>query len=144
MIVYSDRNGLVGWKWAAEQLGRQLAALDESPSVEGFRNLLINFGEFESGIMDARSPEQNTHDRLTESLRATGLRTGRLLYDSWRGFPVRTRDLHAIREVLDSLAAIPEFVPKPVSEGYAFYSVYPEMYFRAAERAIETAGSSIV
>jgi hypothetical protein len=87
---------------------------------------LIDVGEFEAAIADALSPDRDVLNPRLEQVRAATVAAA----TAW----IRPRD----RDHLDAaLATIdPSTLPSPVvlrvSEGYAFYALYPQTYAAAA------------
>lgn len=147
MIVYSAEQRSIELEVAA---ARVLAAANDArrdPRRGKFQNLLIEFGEFESGVTDVLSPNEDRCDAVTQLLRRAGLSTGRLLYRSWRSLPINVdAELNAIERAIAelSLPRLPRWIPKPVSEGYAFYGLYPETYLLSAEGAIGASPRPVV
>src|SRR4051812_13597642 len=143
MLVYGDakrledprrkaaaiRRGLERWRTAALPIERH-AILAE---------LLVEAGELEQGILDARpgSPEEAAL-RLTRAVAA-------LLYSSFRalGIPPAGDEPAVIESALDGLLAgdLPEAIEISTPEGYAFYGLYPETHFCAAEAALHRTDS---
>lgn len=128
MMVYRAGTEMVEPSYFIQRLG----------PGRGYEELLrtsIGFGELESGVVDALCPAQDDLDEVSQKLRETGLALGRALYSVCRG-----RAGEAACPTFDILKRLqlPAKITAPVSEGFAFYAVYPEMYFAAAERALKT------
>jgi hypothetical protein len=77
---------------------------------------LIRLGQLEAGIVDALCPEVDDTHSIAESLRRIALGDD---------------PIGALR-----LLVLPEAIRVRPPEGYAFYSVYPEQYERAARRFV--------
>ncbi len=86
------------------------------PSTD-LRQLLIDFGQLESGVADALSP----HHPAVAEMRRVAVNLGRIF-----SRPSRELDL-TVR------ADVPAEVEVGVPEGYAYYAIFPEMYAQAAE-----------
>jgi hypothetical protein len=112
MIVYSDRK-------IQRNTSAFLASLGSLSGVD----LLIAFGQFEAGVVDALSPVEDRYDAPIRALRYAAVSVAR----AWAGVG---------RPVLSPIAALdlPETIEIAKPEGYAFYAVYPEMYAEAAQR----------
>ena len=107
--------------------------------------LLIEAGELEQGILDSQlaatgeerpSPLGEAASRLTRAVAAVLLPSFRTFGGLPAGEDVRFAT-EPIGKALDNLLALelPETVDVSIPEGYAFYGLYPETYFCAAERA---------
>jgi hypothetical protein len=103
VIVYRDRKRSI----ATAEL---LATLERSAGVD----LLIEAGELEAALADTLCPER---DRDLPELRNATMAAA-------RGGPIAVDALRSLR--------LPRTLEAPVSEGYAWYAVDPELYRRAA------------
>lgn len=147
MIVFNHQQKFCSWRERRDRVLAEVQQLKNTSNLESVRKLLIDFGELESGIADSLLPQSDSTNEICALLRSAGLMTGRLLYRTWRGEDAEpSSELNAIAEALRSLpsARLPEMVPQPISEGYAFYSLYPEVYLHAAERFLPSGGCRIV
>jgi hypothetical protein len=96
---------------------------------------LIDFGEFEAGVVDALCPEVDADSRTARILRRAALLFGHIFADSWeekRGEVARR--LCEINHLLDELAeaGLPAGAPVSPPEGYAYYGLFPETYLESA------------
>lgn len=99
--------------------------------------VLIEYGMFESALADYLCPaEDHTHNLMTR-MRATGMLSGAMVEKSW------SADIQSVKVLCHqfqaALLSLEKFIPdveiqiKP-PEGYAYYSLYPEMYIVAADK----------
>jgi hypothetical protein len=119
MIVYRNDRQPLDTREAIERL--------RAPSIDP-TSLLIGVGELESGIVDALCPEADSESDATRALRRATLAAARVFCGKpWRAL---------VLAELESLAALdlPRRVAVGVSEGYAWYGLYPEAYLEAAHR----------
>lgn len=134
MVVYSKQE----WRATCSSCLQHLrAALAPSLSYQDIVGLLIDYGEFESAVVDALAPFQESEDAAIPLLRRAAFATGHALYQAWKGNGrLVTRWLQQFGRDLDQLAAtpLPETVFLRVAEGYAHYGLYPETYLEAAQR----------
>src|ERR1041385_7799302 len=103
MLVYAEEHGERDWRaWSREILD----LLDGVPSRSTFEQVFIDFGELESGIVDAVHPAEDACTELTGLLRRAGLHSARLLLG-------RTTDVEPLRHALQELNrySIPQNVP---------------------------------
>ncbi len=119
MIVYRNHKQILDTAEALERL--------RAPHIEPTA-LLIGLGELESGIVDALCPEADVESEITRVLRRATLAAAHVFC----GKPWRARVLAE----LESLATLdlPRQIAAGVSEGYAWYGLYPETYLEAARR----------
>src|SRR5215470_13144317 len=127
MIVYGGGESLIAWRALAEHVVRNVDEVRAKRDLDAVRRLLIDFGEFESSVADSLNPDLDKLSQTTALLRETGLRTGRLLLCARRGLDIDDADLDFISSATYSLeeCSLPELVERRVSEGYAYYSLYP-------------------
>jgi hypothetical protein len=118
-----------------------------APTHDSVQAFLIEFGEFEAAVVDAIDGDSNRASQVSRVLRRSAVRAGHMFLRSWRQQPQQGW----IERVGASLAEITalELPPKvrvSVSEGYAYYGLYPETYVTAAERfaAAHSAGDAVV
>ncbi|MCL4401880.1 MAG: hypothetical protein M1436_04320, partial [Acidobacteria bacterium] len=106
-----------------------LARLRTDDPVE----LLIDFGELESAVVDSISPDSDSHDEITSLFREAARLTGHAFLLATRG---QRAPLEPLRSALDrlSMLPLPHSVRMSVPEGYAYYGLYPETYIEAAAR----------
>lgn len=99
----------------------------------------IDIAELEAGIADTVSPDRDTLDPVVCEMRRATLaaaeRWYRLTEDGGRVADTN-RSLSGLNRILDRVSryALPETVPVRVSEGYAYYGLFPETYAASAER----------
>ncbi|MGE5457807.1 MAG: hypothetical protein ACM3RX_05585 [Methanococcaceae archaeon] len=113
----------------------KLMAFNDSDLHDKAVDLLISFGELEAGLTDYLNGQCDNLANITNTLRQIGILTGKIfllsltaadLNDLINSFFYR---LHLLRQM-----PLPVMVEISVPEGFAYYSLYPEMYVKAAER----------
>jgi hypothetical protein len=112
VIVYADRKKTRPTREVLQEM-RRLRGID----------LLIVFGQLESGVVDALSPDEDVTNPAVRALRYAAVSIAR----SWmgKGKPV-LGPVHALE--------LPPVISYNAPEGYAYYALYPEMYVEAARR----------
>lgn len=108
---------------------------------EAALDLLMEWGVFESALVDAISPDEDDDNDAIALLRRAALLTGRILHASIRaidhnGHKGLCNELMGIADRLKGLK-LPESVTLREPEGYAHYGLYPELYMEAARRLSE-------
>lgn len=130
MIVYRGQ----------ERPERTGALLDRLYGSRGVRDLLISFGELESGVADALCPEREAPDEALRVMSDATQDIGGALY---RGDAARAwRAVDTVRAL-----RLPQCVLVTVPEGYAYYALYPEAYVEAARefyRAERPAAATVI
>lgn len=139
MIVFDDRTFSCSGR---EAWARSLAWLrplrgDPRPSHDAIIAALIETGIFEAGVADALCAARDELHPILPELRAAMESLGRAAACSWHHECERAA-AHVARasarlEALE-IDALPPSIPESIPEGYAYYSLYPEMYVDAAER----------
>lgn len=114
-----------------ERLG---GALLRGATHEGALELLMEWGEFETGVADFLFQREDSVSEISSALRKTGILTGHLFMRAWEG---RGAEGALAKEFLASLNTVRAFKPpKAINirepEGYAHYGLYPETYIEAA------------
>ncbi len=145
MLVYGDARRIEGPREKAARIRAGLAGLEAAAlPIERhalLAEMLVEAGELEQGLRDHQlvlhgeerpSPLGEAAGRLTRAV------AGALLA-SFHARPFATAPLVL---ALDELLALelPERVTVSVPEGFAFYGLYPETFFQAAEAAGELRG----
>lgn len=142
MIVYGDHKETLT---ADEYFNNTESTLHEL-ELSGFKGhnstveLLISTGIFEAALIDHLSEETDRNDHFSGSLRELSLEAGHVFLNSLEGNTEAVKMwTHSFSEKLQSLKSLP--LPSPVisgvPEGYAYYSLYPEMYVRSAMKFFE-------
>ncbi len=136
MLLYRKQERIAGTRGQLDEI-YALAGRIKTDHHESARDLLMAFGEFESGVLDSLMPERDSFDERTMLMRECALTTGHLLFASWEG---RRDDLLRYRESflkrIEKVyrAGLPEKIVMRASEGYAYYGIYPECYMEAAKK----------
>lgn len=98
-------------------------------------DLMIEYSEFESGVADAVSPREDADSLLLRALRQTGILAARIFILSWdaRNAEIE-REAARLEMALKAIESfpLPETIRLKVSEGFAYYGLYPETYLAAA------------
>jgi hypothetical protein len=112
MIVYADRR----------VRKKTLDFFAEIRSLSGI-DLLVAFGQFESGVLDASSPAEDRYDAPVRALRYAATSTARSVMGVGRPVlgPINALDL-------------PDEIDIAAPAGFAHHALYPEMYAEAARR----------
>lgn len=119
MIVYRNHEHQIQIADALERL--------RAPHIEA-TTLLIELGELETGIVDAVCPNADSDNAIARALRRASLAAAHFFC----GKPWRTRVLAEL-DTLESME-LPAQATVGISEGYAWYGLYPETYLEAARR----------
>ncbi len=148
MLVYGDARRLDDPREALARVRAGLLRLSiPRPRIERhalLADLLVEAGELEQGLLDHQlasdgeerpSPVGRSAPKLTRSI-AEAL----LLSFRSQGSPPSGEQAKAVASIERSLGEIlaldlPERIEVSIPEGYAFYGLYPETYFRAADAA---------
>jgi hypothetical protein len=124
------RRGLERWKAAALPIERHAVLAD----------LLVEAGELEQGLLDARlaSEGEERPSSLEEAASRLTRAVAALLLSSFRALGESKAEPAEIERALDALPThdLPDTIEVSTPEGYAFYGLYPETYFVAAEAAL--------
>jgi hypothetical protein len=136
VLVYGDARRLEDPREKAEAIRRgverwRIATLPiERHAI--LAELLVEAGELEQGLLDARLACEEAASRLTRAV-------AKLLLFSFRGLGDFNDEPAEIESALDDLLAhqLPETIEVSTPEGYAFYGLYPETYLIAAEGALQ-------
>jgi hypothetical protein len=149
MIVYRSNRTVAKTADLLARLRASHAGLERAvaPAHDSVQAFLIEFGEFEASVVDAIDGDSNGASYVSRVLRRAAIRVGHMFLRSWRQQGQRGW----IERVGASLAEIstlelPPRVHVSVSEGYAYYGLYPETYIAAAERFAKSraAGEAVV
>jgi hypothetical protein len=154
MLVYGDakrvedpRAKIAAIRAGLERLMRTLPRIERHAILA---DLLIEAGELEQGLLDGQlakngeerpSPVGEAASRLTRAVAGVLLPSFRTFGALPEGEKTRFATV-PIERALDALLAcgLPGTIEVSVPEGYAFYGLYPETYFCAAEAALRPMG----
>jgi hypothetical protein len=104
-------------------------------------DLLISFGEFESSLTDIICPEIDTSNSFTKLLRRAAIIIGHIFVNSlsmkFDGPENMAEELNKIIYEISSFEQLPESLLLSLPEGYAYYGLYPEMYYESAKNLIK-------
>jgi hypothetical protein len=137
MIVYRPNQSVANTADLLSRLRSLYAGLERAvaPTHDSVQAFLIELGEFEAAVVDAIDGDSNRGSYVSRVLRRASLRTGHMFLRSWRQ-QAQQGWIERAGVSLAEIAAL-ELPPKvrvSVSEGYAYYGLYPETYIAAAER----------
>jgi hypothetical protein len=138
MLVYRTQRERIKLAPRLARLRRAVAYAERSCAAphEKVAEWLIDFGEFEAGVMDALCPEVDADSRTARMLRQAALLFGHVCASSWekRGEEIARR-VSDISHFLDDLAMaeLPDSAPVSAPEGYAYYGLFPETYLESAD-----------
>ncbi|MBI1912732.1 MAG: hypothetical protein HYS21_12125 [Deltaproteobacteria bacterium] len=137
MIVYREHEQASTPEECISRIFSDLNRVEENSAHEAAMELLINWGEFESAIEDAISPEKDYLNLLNKNLRAAGIFAGHIFRASWerKSDEVKTwagRLKFALDEI--SVMKLPVEIKVKKPEGFVHYGLYPETYMEAAKK----------
>jgi hypothetical protein len=143
MIVYRQPRRDESSRLLAQALAGQVGCLANStrPDRAAVVHALIDAGEFAAAVADARSPDRDDVDRLSDDLLTVTLHLAAAADALWTGHADRAaqRIAHAQAALAGcAFVDLPARVTRGVSEGFAYYSLGPEMYADAARRWAES------
>jgi len=148
MIVYGDHAREIETTTKLDQVGALIAASEKARAgMERHAALvdaLIAAGALAQGVADAEFQYQQLDDdtRARRTSMALVLALAQSVAASWDGEPTpslgRERILGALQRI-----PLPHRIVCKLAEGYAYYAVYPELYFEAA-RALRRASPVLV
>lgn len=130
MLVYRDSGRVAD---AAAELRRLQRLCREDTDVE---RLLIEWTEFEAAVADALAPEIDTWDERLQRLRAASCDAARLWLTASEEGLVERAPLCARIEAVGALS-LPQRITLKVSEGFAFYALFPDAYASSARRFVD-------
>jgi hypothetical protein len=149
MIVYRPNQTVANTADLLARLRSLHADLERAvaPAHDSVQAFLIELGEFEAAVVDAIDGDSNHCSYISRVLRRSAVRAGHIFLRSWRQ-QAQQGWIERAGASLAEVAAL-ELPPKvrvSVSEGYAYYGLYPETYIAAAERFAEArpAGDAVV
>ncbi|MCU7495061.1 MAG: hypothetical protein HF314_03920 [Ignavibacteria bacterium] len=139
MIIYGDTKEKVTYTEGLKRLeALAMGFKGNGPSGhEPATELLINTGEFEAALTDFLFPECDFINNLLCIVRELSTAAGHIFIHSLnKNVPLSNRWLYTFKEVLSRLKKfnVSPSLTYSLPEGYAFYSLYPEMYLRSVEK----------
>jgi hypothetical protein len=98
--------------------------------------LLIDCGELECAVTDSFCPEDDSLTDTVLLLRKMTIQAGRIFFLSWKKRPIDTYLIFELQSVLESIRnlRLPGAINFGVSEGFAFYGLFPETYLETAQK----------
>ncbi|HLL53483.1 MAG TPA: hypothetical protein VK447_08060 [Myxococcaceae bacterium] len=150
MIFYGDRwrkkrtRGLLaGVGYTAETLAALPPGLQRRADLV---RLLLEAGELWQGVADAgfRARGCDEHGDLERACARLTLQAAQALRDELQGRPLALEPIFGSVASLEQQALPNEVTVNTAPEGYAFYSLYPELYLAAAEELRAHGGELVV
>lgn len=126
MIVYREQKRRV----RSSELLREIAKRLDGPILD----LVVDFGEFESGVADALCPEADTVSLQLLQMREAAVCLARAFYACSRKSECEALWRSRFAAALAELRELPQDVVVSVQEGFAYYALYPQMYQETARR----------
>lgn len=135
VLIYREDDRQINTRHALALVTRAAAVDPVEP--DNALSLFIDIAELEAGITDAISRGRDTLDPLACEMRTATLAAAALwcrLADGCRSSEDGGRS--ALRQALDRVSrhTLPDTIPRRVSEGYAYYALFPETYAASAQR----------
>lgn len=144
MIVYRKAESTVATRGCMDRLLQLLNRFDENAFGHGDAvEVLIEWGEFASGLIDAVCPQEDTRNHITRALDEAGVMAGHILRSSWEEVEERGHGdgkalvwASGLKAAIQSLFGLdlPDNITLREPEGFAHYGLYPETYLEAARR----------
>jgi hypothetical protein len=99
-------------------------------------NLLIETGELECAITDHFCTEEDVNNQIINSFRELSNIAGNVFYTSWKNNCIDQLMVCEFINKFDSIKSfeLPEKFLFGVSEGFAFYGLFPETYIHSSEK----------
>ncbi|HET7618232.1 MAG TPA: hypothetical protein VFK20_06960 [Vicinamibacterales bacterium] len=136
MLVYREDARPVELVDELRRLRASVDDLEASPGIDAALTLLIEIGELEAAVADALAPERDALSPAASLLRTATLDAARIWLAARDGVP------HAgtpadVAQPLEALItmdmnALPRRVSLRVSEGFAYYALFPDTYVASA------------
>lgn len=149
MIVYRNESREVQPTTRLRALAGEMRALAGTPTAhDAIRDILIELGIVEAGIVDALNQACDEMSGMATALRAASHATARVFVGSWSGSPpdetcaLAGAAADAIRGALTRV--LPDSVSVGTPEGYSYYGLYPEQYVQAANDIVDALAPSDV
>lgn len=138
MIIYRDNISRVKARGFLSEIVQSINnatgrhTIQHSDAVD----LLINFSDFETALVDNLTIDTEITDNLTKALRNTGKILGKVLLDSWDKNNFDRENFQKLENYIRVISgsSLPENITVKVPEGYAYYGYFPESYIEAAEK----------
>lgn len=128
MLIYRDDDRRIETRDALASVMR--AATLESADPDAALSLFIDVAELEAAVTDAISPDRDALDPLACELRQATLAAAGMVIGEPAG--VGRGLLEGLERV--TRHTLPQTIVIRVSEGYAYYALFPETYAASAER----------
>jgi hypothetical protein len=143
MLVFREQRQRLALEPFVRRLADEVAACGGCPAHDALVAWLIDCGEVEAAVTDALCAERDEVHELARAFGAATRAAADAVVASWCQRQAPSGDIDravaalaaALRAVHARTLPLPrsiEFIDVPVSEGYAYYSLTPEMYIEAA------------
>jgi hypothetical protein len=132
VLIYREEDQRINTREALARVAD--AAPRSAASADAALSVLIDVSELEAAVVDAVSPERDGLDPLSCAMRDATLAAA-AHWSREAGYSV-TADGLRLTELLDGIArhTLPDTIAMRVSEGYAYYALFPETYAASAQR----------
>jgi hypothetical protein len=134
MVVFREQRSRVALGPVLRELADEVSSrVDGCVPHDVAVGWLIECGEIEAAVVDALCVEVDAAHALVEAFAGATVVAAELVVASWRSLQT-SPCVARLAQVLAELAAraVPLAIDRTVSEGYAYYSLMPEMYIEAA------------
>ncbi len=136
MIVFKDHRDFEDREYFIRNICSYIDQIQRNvkPDYSTLVSLLIEVSEFETGITDVFEIDDHNINIPVQLSHEITCASAQLVYDAWVNRERSDYHLEVIKNGIAKLSSfsIPDKIPVCVSEGYAFYGLYPEMYLEAA------------
>ncbi len=142
MLVFGDTVQRADVRGAIVEISKSLHAIANTPSLIAHAArvaVFIEAAELAQGIADARFSASGVDAQSAEVAGITNvlMQLAALVQRSWEsGFCTDVELIGKVDQAIESLSccvSLPDTVSRRVSEGYAFYALYPELYLEAGK-----------
>ncbi len=147
MIAYRNHHPLVNPLECVQRIELLLRGLRSEPTrYEKAVSLLIECGEFETGMTDVDCGRVDEINREITFCREMTVAAGRIVCSMWEENSADERQLHLLREHLQVLKSngLPKSIPLRIPEGFVYYGLYPETFMQAADIFLQTCSAASV
>jgi hypothetical protein len=135
VLIYRVDGAAIDTKLELASLRRTAAQHGPRCGADAAMSLLIDVGEFEAALADGLSAPEDAIGIERSRARDATLAAARLWLRAYRDGSADTDALSGALDRLDA-CSLPSSITRRVSEGFAYYALFPETYLLAAERYV--------